>query len=392
MKTFYISENSYRLLQETVLLDSLPEDIVNLIFANKTSLKNNPAIPSQFDGDFLERLAKKRFLEVRDNLKKIGEINDVDDEEIGTALTQLILKCQNIEQKNKDELEKICLNYVTSFFGVPDDVVTIEAKLVEHVSENSISVEPVDDDTNIVFDNLNDAEDLKGEISKRRLLNCLNMGMSIQLSSNIKSYLSDIYDVDPKLPDLYRKIIALNNYQLFVKSDLNITDKNKRQLGVVKVTLGLPDEKPIIKAEGMIFPVLLCELLRGFMELFASHGLPKDRNKMKFVLSRTDYLKAEPWDMRLGPSLWTLLSDLFENVDSELIPYIYKKIACLTPKNFNKLMSEVFAKTRTGKDLLGQVVTKARKDKEKTQFYDKMSDLQTDKNIITDEYIHADEL
>ena len=112
----------------------------------------------------------------------------------------------------------------------------------------------------------------------------------------------------------------------------------------------------------------------------------------KDTLGKSDYLKAEPWDMRIGPSLWTIVSDTFENVDSELLPYLYKRIAMLKPKVFISTMQEVFAKTRKGKKLMGLLVAKAKNDADYDKFSDRMTSLQTDKNLINDEYINENEL
>ena len=224
------------------------------------------------------------------------------------------------------------------------------------------------------------------------MLDVLSMGAGMQVSSSIKSYLSDIYDIEPKLPDLYRKILALNNYLLLTRKNLDMTEENHMQMGTVEIILGNEKEKVRINAQGEIFPVLLSECVRGFMELFASHGLPKDKSVLDVVISKSDYLKAEPWDMRIGPSLWTIISESFGEIDFTTIPFLYKRIACLSCKNFNKLMQEVLAKTRTGKRLMGKLVEKSKKDKEYNKFSDKMSKLKTDKSIITDEYINEDEL
>lgn len=390
MKTVFINENMYKQLKESILLDSLPEDIVNCIFKGQTSLKNNAAIPNIFDENFIEHLVKKHFLEVKNELKKIGSINDFNDDKIENVLSKLVIKCQKIEQLHKAELEKICFNYVTNLFKVPDDTITLQLDLVEEIDGNNIKIEP--DTIDVEFSDIEEAETLKKEVEKRRILDVLNMGAAMKISSNIKSYISDIYDVDPTLCDLYRKIIFLNEYLLFVKEDLGIDDNNKLLFGSVAVKLGQPDEKVVIEASGKIFPVLLSETIRGFMELFASHGLPKDKNQIDYVLNKADYLKAEPWDMRIGPQLWEILTDCFENVDSDLIPYLYRKIAKLPVDKFSKIMSEIFIKSKKGKEILYKLTKKAKEEKEYYSFVDKMSTLQTDKNIINDEYIHPDEL
>lgn len=394
-KTIYITEEQEKVLSENILLDSLPEDITNTILKNGTSLKNNPAIPNIFEHSYLEKIMNKRFVEVTDELKKIGEINDVPDNNIPTVLNKLILKCQEIEKPYRSELEKLCYNYLVDLFDIPDDTVTIDFRLVDEVEIDThvIKLDPVyGDDDEIEYDDLIQAETVRDEIYKRRMLDVLSMGAGMQVSSSIKSYLSDIYDIEPKLPDLYRKILALNNYLLLTRENLDMTEENHMQMGTVEIILGNEKEKVRINAQGEIFPVLLSECVRGFMELFASHGLPKDKSVLDVVISKSDYLKAEPWDMRIGPSLWTILSESFGEIDFTTIPFLYKRIACLSCKNFNKLMQEVLAKTRTGKRLMGKLVEKSKKDKEYNKFSDKMSKLKTDKSIITDEYINEDEL
>ena len=394
-KTVIITEEQKRLLKENILLDELPEDITNAILQGKTSLKNNPAIPNVFENSYLETVMKKRFKETIDELKKIGEINDVPETDIPTVLNKLILKCQELEKPYRSELEKLCYNYVIGLFDVPDDTVTVDFRLVDEVDLNksSIKLDPIHDDSDdIEYEDIKQFSTISDEVYKRRMLNVLAMGAGLQVSSNIKSYLSDIYDINPKLPDLYRKIIALNNYLLLTKETLGMNEENKMQIGTVEITLGNEDDKVKIEAQGEIFPVLLSECVRGFMELFASHGLPKDKEILDIVLAKSDYLKAEPWDMRIGPSLWTILSENFEGIDFKTVPYLFKKISSLSCKNFNKFMQEVLAKTKTGKRLMGKLIEKSKTEKEYNKFSDKMSKLQTDKNIITDEYIHPEEL
>ena len=394
-KTIYITEAQRKLLKENILLDKVPEDITNAILRGKTSLKNNPAIPNVFENSYLEIIIKKRFKETVNELKKIGEINDVPETDIPTVLNKLILKCQELEKPYRSELEKLCYNYVIGLFDVPDDTITVDFRLVDEVDLNksSIKLDPIHDDSDeIEYEDIKQFSTISDEVYKRRMLNVLAMGAGLQVSSNIKSYLSNIYDINPKLPDLYRKIIALNNYLLLTKETLGMNEDNKMQIGTVEIILGNEDDKVKIDAQGKIFPVLLSECVRGFMELFASHGLPKNREILDIVLAKSDYLKAEPWDMRIGPSLWTILSENFEGIDFKTVPYLFKKISCLSCKNFNKFMQEVLAKTKTGKRLMGKLIEKAKTEKEYNKFSDKMSKLQTDKNIITDEYIHPEEL
>lgn len=398
MKTVIINESMLNkaLLKEHILLDALPDDISSVISQHGTSLGNNPALPDIFDTPFILKIANKRFEETKKELKEIGSIDDVEEKDIVSVLARLINRCKELETPIRNELEKICFNYVIDLFGVPEESVQLMVSLVDEVDLNkdSIILDPIegDGDDSIELNDVNDALSIRDEVYKRRLLDALCMGGAMQMSSNFESYAEDIQTLNPELLDLYRKIIALNNYQLFVKEMVGMDDENKCQMGTVEVSLGMTDEKVKIDAQGEIFPVLLSETIRGFMELFISHGLPSDKNRANAIIGKSDYLKAEPWDMRLGPFLWTLLSNTFNDINSEEMPYLLKRISSLEPKKFNFLMKEVFAQTKKGRQIMASLSNKSKNDGEYDRFLDKMDKMKKDKGIITDDFIHPDEL
>ena len=112
----------------------------------------------------------------------------------------------------------------------------------------------------------------------------------------------------------------------------------------------------------------------------------------KYVLKKTDFLKSEPWNMRLGPSLWKLFSSSLNDISSKELPYLLKRVSMLDINNFNFLMKEIFAKTKKGKLIMSKLSYKAKTDMDYDKFVDKMNKNRNNKNIITDEYIKSDEL
>jgi hypothetical protein len=251
-------------------------------------------------------------------------------------------------------------------------------------------VDPYDGDDEL--DSVETAIEIRGEVYKRRLLNALCVGASIRMSSDINTYMESINKINPTLCDLYHKIIALNNYILYTKDDFGIDDSNNMQLGTVEVRLGTDDVKPEVSTQGVIFPVLLSETIKGFMELFISHGLPKDINTTMTVLKKSDFLKAEPWDMKLGPQLWDILNGLLNDIDSVELPYLLKRLSELKLDTFNNVMKEVFAKTKKGRDIMSKLSYKAKRDIEYDKFVDKMAKMKQDRGVITDNFIQPDEL
>lgn len=383
-----------RYLNENLLKSNLPSDITYALYQNRTSLGNNPAIPDIYGVPFLYHIVNNEFENAKKKLQEIGSVNEVEGNTIKDALSQLIALCQEKEKPYRNQLEKICFDHAIDMFGIPADSVVMDVQLKDKVEIDAqvVKISPADDSEDMVFDNLNDARRIRKEVYKRRLLDVLSFGAGISISSNIKNYYKDISMVDPTLPDLYNKIMAMNTYLLFEKEDLGISDKNNRQIGTVEVFLGKKDEKVKIAAQGVIFPILLCETIRGFMELFISHGLPKDFETARAILEKSDYLKAEPWDMRMGPALWDLFEASANDISLEEMPYLFKRVASLDVKKFNFLMKEIFAKTKKGKEIMAHISAKAKRDMEYDEFLDKMDKKNKDKGIITDEYILAEEL
>ena len=373
-------------------MDALPDEVVNKIINNKTSLGNNPSIPDIFDEPFLLKMAENSFEAAKNKLKEIGEINDVEETKLEPALSKLILKCKEIEKPYRSELEKICMNFVIDLFRVPDETVDISVSLCDDVDMNrhSFIVDPNDDSSE--FESVEKAVSIRGEVYKRRMLNVLCVGAAMRLSENYDSFINEINNINPNLIDLYNKIISLNTYLLYTKNDFGIDDNNKMQLGIVEVFLGNDENKSKIESQGVILPILLMETIKGFMELFISHGLPKDVNDAITVIGRSDFIKAEPWDMKFGPILWDLFYSSSNDIVSDELPYLMKRISELNVGRFNYLMKEIFAKTKRGKQIMSKISFKAKRDSEYDKFVDKMTKMKTDKGIITDDYIHPDEL
>ena len=354
----------------------------------ESSLGRNPAIPDEYDPDFLIKIVNKEFERSKNDLKKIGSINDVPETDLQGALSHLILECQKLEKPHRNDLEIICANLLVSLFRIPEDAVEMNLRLVNQVNLNdeSIIVDPIDGDDSLRFTDYDDAISIKDEVYKRRFLDMLSTGAGLTFSSKLKDYVNDIYDINPKLIDLYEKILALNNYLLFSNddSDLGINDKSKRLIGTNIVRLGGQDEIVRIMVQGKIFPVLFAEAINGFMNLFSSHGLPDDPDKTRLILGKSDFIKAEPWDMRIGPALWNILYNRFDISKTEEIPYLYKEISQLKTRIFFRFMREVFLGTSKGNRWVRILRKKALASLKENQFVKKM-DAEMQHVIISDD-------
>jgi hypothetical protein len=382
------------MINEGILVDTLPSDIVNTIISDKTVLGNNPAIPDIYDIPFLVKITENHFNEVTNDLKSLKRLDDIKSTTLENALNELIFKCVEIERPFRDKLEKLCFNFVNELFSIPDDLIVTDIEIVDKIesNKNTAPLEPIDTDS-IELEDLNTALFIKKSIHKRHLLNALCMGGGINLCEIcLNVFENEINNIDPNLMDLYKKILLINDYLLLITNDCNLTDKNKKQIGTVSVVLGDDIKKTIITARSIIFPILVIETIRGFLELFISHGLPKNKQIAKTVISKSDYIKIEPWNMRLGLPLWKLLMSSLNDISSKELPFLIKRLSSLQTNKFNYLMKEVFAKTKKSKLLMSNLSKLAKNDMEYNRFIEKIPKMNTDKTIIADNYIQAEEL
>ena len=390
-KTIIISEGILNspLIKEGILLNELPDDIRNELKNNKTSLGINPALPEEYGDTFDTKLTLKRFEETKKKLEKIGEIEGCDN--IENALPMLIERCKKLEAPIKENLEKIAYNFIIDLFNIPEDTVNFSVELKEDLSDINMNVRVQSEDSDIEYNDTAHKKGLHDDIKKRRVINALMTGGAVRIASDIKRYIADIYDLEPKLPELYRKILALNDYLLFTNSN-EVPEDKTNQLGMSKITIGNEQTKTNVVIEAVIFPILIYEEVRAFLELSAAHGLPMRKEEANYVMKKADYLQAEPWDMRLGPAMWDYLMSNMDDVESYLIPYIFMEICKLNTTRFNLLMQEVLSGTKKGKKVVQNIVQHCMENYEYDDFENRMKRKNADVALINDEYIRMEEL
>lgn len=388
-KRIYITEDIAREISEyTKPLSELPNDIKNVLRNHKTSLGMHPSFPPEEEIPFDVMITQERFDEVVAGVNSVN-IDNYHPKYIKMHLQELLNKCKKIEQNFKEQLENICYNYIIDLFQVPEGLVAFECNLVEKVDSDKAQVKDTEE---IVFDNILHRTRLHDAVYKRRIINAIITGGALRLSWIQKGLIGELYELSPELPSLYRDILLLNDYLLFTKNNMGISENDKKQSGISYLTIGDENTKNKIIAEGEIFPILLYESIRGFLEMFAAYGLPSSKKECQYVMSKADFLNAEPWDMRIGPELWDKLMDSFGNPNNKDLPMILTVLFSQKTIKFNSILQEIFGNTKRGELLAQMILMKAEEENEMDSFEELMSKKQTDTTIINDEYYIPEEL
>lgn len=367
----------------------LPKHIIKSLRTNRTSLGEHPAFPPEEEEKFIVNLVSDTFNEIVENT----DIEDVT--VLENELSTIIGQCRKIEKDNIQSLEELSYKIITEMFDIPSDTLKMEGKIVNKIDTSTERLVP-EKTEGFSFDDIEDMNYLSGEIYKRRMLNALVAGASMYYMNYIGNYIKEIFEINPDLPSLYKKMIDYNNLLLYISKD-TLNTKETTDGGKVDVTISSKDEYPIIKAEGLLFPILFEETVKGILELAISHGLPNNVEKAKYVIGKADFKIAEVWDMRLGYALWKLIQDEISECGYDIleigINFFLMELSQMDTEEFNSTLKEIFARTKKGKRNIDEIVQRITYNKDKDEFDDYIKTKNDSTiQINDDEYFTPEEL
>lgn len=367
----------------------LPKHIIKSLRTNRTSLGEHPAFPPEEEEKFIVNLVSNTFNEIVENT----DIEDVT--VLENELSTIIGQCRKIEKDNIQSLEELSYKIITEMFDIPSDTLKMEGKIVNKIDTSTERLVP-EKTEGFSFDDIEDMNYLSGEIYKRRMLNALVAGASMYYMNYIGNYIKEIFEINPDLPSLYKKMIDYNNLLLYISKD-TLNTKETTDGGKVDVTISSKDEYPIIKAEGLLFPILFEEIVKGILELAISHGLPNNVEKAKYVIGKADFKIAEVWDMRLGYALWKLIQDEISECGYDIleigINFFLMELSQMDTEEFNSTLKEIFARTKKGKRNIDEIVQRITYNKDKDEFDDYIKTKNDSTiQINDDEYFTPEEL
>jgi len=374
----------------------------------ETSFKNVP-LPStgEENTNFQELLASERYKQV---VEKVKEYTGVQTPMVGQQgvmpLASMMMNAHNqivaTEREHREQLERLAVELVMKEMAIPEGKIQFEAKIVGLGEVDSSdfkreigqqpNIEPVD----IEEDLMGDMENLNLERAKRRLINSM-----IQGSSKKGHYMYHM--VEDRIREITGSENLINQYGIL----MSINDTLYWQLSdeTMKAMMGggggggsvAGKEKvdrnttpPTVYAEGINFPVLVHELIKGVMELFAIQGQPEDTEIQSRVSELEDTMEKEIWDLRLGPAIWDRIRTQFPEeimVDEnkrELQNFLLTKIFKLPARQFLVFMKEVISGSEQGKRLMGQMLESINQMFNDLEYEQAMSQFEDDLDELSD--------
>ncbi len=364
-----INEN---LLYEDGITERIHPKIEQRIRDGKHSLSGCGVFP---EGDIISsemKLIRERFKEVVVRCREAFDVDEVENSMIISQQMPLVMEAMAMEEKHKEELEKLAVEMIMEEFDIPEGSVEFDAKLRPKITRAGTINEPkesLDEDFND-----NDEKVMANEhVHKRRALNAMTQGAAKSVNHMFHMVHEQLTDMNPRLPGNYKKMMSAADYMYFIIPDMDSQINGGRcDCDYQETEDGV--SKPVIKAEAMVFPVLIHELYKGVMEVLSAHGLPTQENIAEYVIGKADFIKAEPDDMRLGTPMWRRFCDAIPAEDFNLKHHVYADLASLEPKEFNVVMKEVLGKTKRGKSLITEMVSNIKKEMQEDDYNEAMGD------------------
>jgi hypothetical protein len=372
-----------------------------------------PKTGDEPNNNFQELLGSERYRQLLATLRRyVPNAPTLRGMEGVMSLQHLLMNAHNTivqaELNHREELERLAVDLVMKEMGIPEGSIEFDAKIIgmgevdtddfnrdDNNEENPEEVDVDDDiDLGVEVNLFNELQGLDVEKAKRRLINSI-----IQGASNKGHYMyhlapEKIGEItgNPNLINMYGIMMSINDLSYWQLSDETI--KQMGNSGAGKEQVERPeDEDGVAKvvARGINFPVLVHELIKGVLELFAIQGRPEDEETYDEVESSEDTLEKEMWDLRLGPAIWDRLRNQFpediliDENKKELQNYLLVEIFKLPAKKFLVFMREVLQGTEKGKRLMNELMEGINRMFNDQAYEDAVSVFRDDLEDVTDE-------
>ena len=226
-------------------------------------------------------------------------------------------------------------------------------------------------------DELTPEEEFQLEVEKRNVINAIIQGKGKKGQFAFQAFKDRLDEIDPRLYPLYNKIMSANDLMYFTDEDL-IEAMGGNAAGSSGVDEdGEDEDRDLVIANGVIFPILLHELVKGFAAIpTREQWRGMDPGRAQDVMGQTDVFSNEPMQFRVGGELITKLryllpDDLTVNIENrDLLPFFERLLYAVPAEEFLKeimanVVSENPSDNNKAKRKFNELLVKAKEDYKK---------------------------
>jgi len=243
------------------------------------------------------------------------------------SLMQTLMSSQQIlkeiiaaEAPHRDVLAQIAVDMVTQAYPIIDYAnIKIDAKIGDDMSLGGDDEPPSED--------LNTPELMK---AKRRIINGITQGASIRGSFAFYLFREYLDLLDNSLVDKYgeilKQVFGIYDDENAIAMMLAALEQGQQMAGgSSEMKYDEEEERFVIKARALCFPMLVHEIVKGLYEIVGTQGFGQDKEQNKAVIGAVDKVSNEPRDFQYGKFIYDKLNDLYfeSNIDDARVRELF---------------------------------------------------------------------
>jgi len=408
-----VKENIEEMAMDFDSADRPDSGVQSKLSQGETPLKKIP-LPktgNEPNQNFQELLASERYKQV---VQKVRQYTNIQTPMVGMQnmmpLMQTMMMAHNeivqTEREHREELERLAIDLVMKEFGIEEGDIEFEAKIVgmgeidtqDFNRDQPGQQQPEMEEVEIEQELFDDLQTLNLEKAKARLIGSMIQGAS-KRGHYMYHYVTDkIREItgSESLINQYGILMSINDTLYWQVSDQQMKASMGGGGGGNMVggreSIDPNSNPPKVMAQGLNFPILVHELIKGTFEVIAAiKGQSRNPEIAQRVISSENTMEKEIWDLRLGPAIWdrirsqipedVLTDENKKNIQLMLFSHIVKKPA----KEFLVFMKEVISGSENGRNLMKIIVDSIEAEIRNYDYEESMSEFDDKLTDISDE-------
>lgn len=362
--------------------ERMDPSIQRKIERGETPVSKQPFLPKTTGNQtFEEIIASDRFKQVVDNIRRYTQIpGPIDIRSIGNLqmlLMGALREIVRIERQHKEYLENLSIELVREELEIPPTHIQYKAYLVgqSEIPDEGFQTEPEEKTEEEILQLFKDPEngeenpvdalikaldEFNIERSKRRLINMFIQGAGAKGQYMYHLVEEKLNALDPRLLNLYGTLMSINDILYWILNENMLSNLMSSKAGSEEIDTNT--DPPTVIARGVIFPVLLHELVKGTYDVIGTFGLPSNPEQREAILGYEDTLPAEVWDLRFGPIFWEKLitaypNKIFEPGQKIIQSYLFEKFVRISAEDFINLTKKILVGDPKANQIIDRMVS-----------------------------------
>lgn len=322
-----------------------------------------------------ERHAANSYKFALQKLREYGGIVPRGQQDAARCATDMFRTLQNLMQRedaSREDLEQLAVETVIrlpEFKTLKRALESGNLKIEAHLGQpdtTGVQFEPPEEEGGEPDEPKEIAAEYDELIAKRKMTNTMIQGAAVSNNYSYAYYVRDeLAAIDPQLVRDYGKLMAYTELGQFMQGTeiaraAAAAQGSSAQGGGARLRRE-EDGSITVVAEGLVFPILVQEVIKGVME-FLSLSDEEDPEVAAQIQKRSDFVGDEQYQQQIGPSVWREFIDAIGLDAAEVMPYVHDELNRMPISEYNRKMKGLIDGTPEGKRWFRQLAQKIKSE------------------------------